>query len=97
MRNEGEYTIDLVLFDGDGLTAELDFYIAPAVKGAESDWDSRDHLELYEYRVYSKGCEIELEIDEGYLYDELRKELRKRTLDAYCSGDVENEYQFGGL
>lgn len=87
MRNQGEYTIDLVLFDGDGLTAELDFYIQPATPGAESDWDSRDHLELYEYRVYSNGCEIELEIDEGYLYDELRKELRKRELDSYCNAD----------
>lgn len=88
MENHGEFTIDLVLFEPDNLTLEVDFYIQSSNPYADSDWDSRNHLEIYEYRVYSMGSEIELDLDDKYLYDLLRGELRKRELERYCDGGL---------
>ncbi len=87
-KNQGEFTIDLVLFEPDHLTLEIDFYIQTSNPNSDSDWDSQNYVEIYEYRVYSMGCEIELDLDDKYLYDLLRGELRKMELERSYNGGL---------
>ncbi len=83
-KNQGEFTIDVMLFEPDNLSIEIDFYAEPEYSNPDSDWETKSYVEIYDYRVYSGSCEIELDFDEDYLYHLLHKELRNKEIEKYC-------------
>lgn len=85
--NCGEYTLDIILFDQDGITAEVDFYFQAGIPNAESDWDCQDYLEVYEYRCFSGTKEIHLDLDSQYLHNLVLKEIRSLQLKRSMSED----------
>lgn len=76
------YTIDLDLFEPDNITAEVEIYFSPADYGTDaSDWDARDYWEISKCSVFSNGKEIDLELDDDFLYDKVKEKLRDIQID----------------
>jgi hypothetical protein len=75
------YTIDLELFEPDYVTVEVEIYFYPADYNTDaSDWDSFDYWEISKCSVFSNGKEIDLELDDKFLYSKVKERLREIDL-----------------
>jgi len=77
------HTIDLELFEPDELVVEVEVYFSPADYGTDtSDWDAQDYWEISKCTVFSNGKEIDLELDEKFVYHKVREKLREIEMKA---------------
>ncbi len=77
------FTVELELFEPDDLIVEVEGYYSPADPGTDaSDWDAQDYWEITKYTVFSNGKEIELELDDRFVYHKVREKLREMEIKA---------------
>lgn len=85
MINSGEYSTDITL--DEQYVLEVDFFYSPSGNG-DSDWDCKEHLEVYEYRCYDKDGQVSLDLTDTFVYDKLRKHLREIEIERSVDMNV---------
>lgn len=56
---------------------EVEYNRLPEVIGAQSDWDSRNHIEIVNSSVFQDGVQLDVDIDPKQLYSIVSARLRE--------------------
>lgn len=86
------YSIEIDLVKEVNISAEVEVFFDPADRNTDaSDWDYQDYWAITNYTVFSKGKEIDLELDTDFLYDKVKQKIKEREIDLDLQDD------FGGF
>lgn len=81
------YTIDIELFKPDNICAEVEIFFQSADFGTDSsDWDYQNYWEINNCSVFSNGKEIDLVLDDDFLYDKVKQRLREIDMEKGMEG-----------
>jgi hypothetical protein len=56
---------------------DVEYINLPAVIGANSDWDSRNHIEIISADLYQDGTKLDVDIDLDQVYSVVSSRLRE--------------------
>lgn len=73
------FDFDFIYDHGDGneYTVEVEAIVFKQASCPESDWDSREYVEITDVRVYLEGYPVKgIEIPDAYLYNRLNGSIR---------------------
>ncbi|URC22850.1 hypothetical protein KASHIRA_02760 [Serratia phage vB_SmaM-Kashira] len=72
-------SIEIATFvDGIGAAVlDVQYNYLPAVIGANSDWDSRNHIEIVEASLWQKGEKLDVDIDLNQVYPVVSARLQE--------------------
>ncbi|QYC52579.1 hypothetical protein [Salmonella phage SSBI34] len=72
-------TIDFPYFNVDmakEVIVEVEFMLHKGIKNPQSDWDSRDYLDIVSVEVFDEGDKILIDIPEQVIYSEISAQIR---------------------
>lgn len=88
------YSFDFeYLMDGREFIVEVDFSVAVGIANPASDWDAKDHVEVYKVTVYNDhGAEVGVDIPSEKVYSEISAKIRDIMIAAEVEGDFDGNY-----